>query len=79
MLYLFSDGFADQFGGPDKTKYMIVPFINFLSSLSDLNVTEQKAKLTMELKTWMKNYKQLDDILIVGIRIQEKYGDVDLF
>jgi len=44
-----------------------------------LNVTEQKAKLNMELKTWMKNNKQLDDILIVGIRIQEKYGDVDLF
>jgi len=79
MLYLFSDGFSDQFGGPDKNKYMIVPFINFLSSLSHLNVTEQKAKLNMELKTWMKNNKQLDDILIVGIRIQEKYGDVDLF
>jgi sigma-B regulation protein RsbU (phosphoserine phosphatase) len=79
MLYLFTDGFVDQFGGAANNKYMLKPFINFLTPLSNYNMREQKDRLNQELISWMKNNKQIDDILVVGIRILEKYGDVDLF
>jgi serine phosphatase RsbU (regulator of sigma subunit) len=53
--------------------------MKFLTSISNYNVQEQKERLNQELKNWMKKNKQLDDILVMGIRILEKYGNVDLF
>lgn len=79
MLYLFSDGFVDQIGGDKKRKYMSKPFKKFLLDISQKEVGEQRNLLNQELYTWMGNYDQIDDILVVGIRILDMYGDVDLF
>ena len=68
MLYLFSDGFPDQKGGPDKKKFFYQPFKELLISISQLPVNEQKQKLDETITTWMGEGEQVDDILIMGIR-----------
>lgn len=69
MLYVFSDGFQDQLGGPRDRKYMKRRFYNFLSVLKNLPVDEQTNKLEEEHKAWKQNKEQTDDILIIGMRI----------
>ena len=70
ILYLFSDGFQDQFGGNDKkTKYTIRRFRHFLSEMHEMNMTEQKEMLEKELSYWKNGSKQTDDILVLGLKL----------
>lgn len=69
MLYLFSDGYADQFGGPRGKKFMFRNFKKLLLSIHDKNMTEQQKILDKTLKDWMKGYGQVDDICVMGVRI----------
>jgi serine phosphatase RsbU (regulator of sigma subunit) len=71
VLYLFTDGYIDQFGGPANKKYKIVPFRKLLLKVHRKKMAEQKRELGKELNTWMGNNEQVDDILIIGIRIPE--------
>lgn len=68
-LYLFSDGYADQFGGPKGRKFMYKPFQEMLLRNSSLPMAEQKDLLEAELGKWMEGYEQVDDVLVIGIRI----------
>jgi serine phosphatase RsbU (regulator of sigma subunit)/uncharacterized protein HemY len=68
MLYLFSDGFPDQKGGPDKKKFYYQPFKDVLISISKLSVDEQKQQLDEAIIQWMNGTEQIDDILVMGIR-----------
>jgi serine phosphatase RsbU (regulator of sigma subunit) len=68
MLYLFSDGFPDQKGGPDKKKFFYQPFKDLLVSISNLPVSEQKQQLDEAITQWMNGNEQIDDILVMGIR-----------
>lgn len=70
MIYIFSDGYADQFGGPDGKKYKYKTFKKFLMSISQLPVEEQKEKLIAEYDEWKRDYEQIDDVLVMGVRIQ---------
>jgi len=67
-IYLFTDGFADQFGGPKGKKLMSKKFKEMLSSFQDKNMLEQYKHLENFLKEWKEGYDQVDDILVVGIR-----------
>jgi ligand-binding sensor domain-containing protein/serine phosphatase RsbU (regulator of sigma subunit) len=67
-IYLFTDGFADQFGGPKGKKLMSKNFKEILSSVQDKNMLEQYNHLDNFLKEWKDGYDQVDDILVVGIR-----------
>ena len=69
MIYLFSDGYVDQFGGDKRLKFMPKRFKQVLVSLNSLAMNEQKAKLEETLKNWMGTEKQTDDILVLGIKI----------
>ncbi len=69
MLYLFSDGYADQFGGPKGKKFMRKRFYKTLSEISDKDITEQKLILENTINDWMKQENQIDDILVTGIRL----------
>jgi hypothetical protein len=70
MVYLFSDGFQDQFGGPEGKKYMIKNLKELLLRIHQLPMEEQKHLLEQELLTWQGDqHKQVDDILVVGFRI----------
>jgi ligand-binding sensor domain-containing protein/serine phosphatase RsbU (regulator of sigma subunit) len=67
-MYLFTDGFADQFGGPKGKKLMSKKFKEILSSFQDKNMLEQYKHLEKFLKDWKEGYDQVDDILVVGVR-----------
>jgi len=69
MVYVFSDGYADQFGGDDGRKFLIANFKKLLIDVHTLPVEQQKLKLQQTFFDWMKYENQLDDILVVGIRI----------
>jgi serine phosphatase RsbU (regulator of sigma subunit) len=68
MLYLFTDGFADQKGGIDKRKFYYQPFKELLISIHTLPPEEQKNKLDEAITNWMQATEQIDDILVMGIR-----------
>ena len=69
MLFLFSDGFPDQKGGPDKKKFYYQPFKDLLVEISELPVDEQQLRLDETIIKWMGTGEQIDDILIMGIRV----------
>jgi len=68
-LYLFSDGYADQFGGAKNKKMMVRNFKSLLLSLLDLPMATQKERLAQEFNSWRGSHEQIDDVLIVGIQI----------
>lgn len=66
-IYLFSDGFADQFGGPDGKKYKYSRFKERLLSLNDFPVSNQVDILREDFLKWKGNHEQVDDVLVIGI------------
>jgi serine phosphatase RsbU (regulator of sigma subunit)/HAMP domain-containing protein len=68
-LYLFSDGYADQFGGPKGKKFMVGQFRSFLSQIHKSPMKEQFRTLELTIEQWRGNLEQVDDILVVGFRI----------
>jgi serine phosphatase RsbU (regulator of sigma subunit) len=68
-LYLFSDGYADQFGGLDGKKFMYRRFEELLIEVNKLPMDEQKETLNKRLMKWKGSYDQVDDILVIGIKI----------
>ena len=67
-IYLFSDGFADQFGGEKGKKYKYSQFKEALFKAKDLPIEKQKDFLHKEYRTWRGKYEQTDDILVIGIK-----------
>jgi serine phosphatase RsbU (regulator of sigma subunit) len=68
-IYLFTDGFPDQIGGRKAKKFLVKNFKRLLLSVQNLSMAEQKDKLEEALLTWKTEYEQVDDILVMGIRI----------
>ncbi len=69
MLYIFSDGYADQFGGPDDKKFTTRKFREFLVEIHSSPVARQRELLNEKLEEWMGDNEQVDDILVIGIKI----------
>ena len=69
MVFIFSDGFQDQFGGENKTKFMVGKFKKLLVEIGHLSPEEQKEKLTEAHRNWKGQLPQVDDIVIIGIRV----------
>lgn len=69
MIYMFSDGYADQFGGPENKKFFTKRFEQLLLDISSRSMEEQKEMLKNTLYEWMGNNSQVDDILVIGVRI----------
>jgi len=68
-IYVFTDGYADQFGGEKGKKMMYKPFKNLLLSIQDKNMSEQKKILEKHFKEWKGGLEQVDDVCILGVRI----------
>lgn len=68
MVYLFSDGYCDQFGGPDGKKFKYKQFRKLLSSLADLPTEEQKERAEAEFHSWKGPHRQIDDVTLLGFR-----------
>ena len=69
QLYLFSDGFADQFGGPKGKKFKYKPFKQLIINNCQLTMTEQKEIFEKTFNGWVQGYEQIDDVTIMGIKL----------
>ena len=69
MIYIFSDGYADQFGGPKGKKYMTTKFRKYLASISHHSVEEQHEMLEREFQQWKGDHDQIDDVCVMGVRV----------
>ncbi|MBN2213952.1 MAG: serine/threonine-protein phosphatase [Bacteroidales bacterium] len=70
VIYLFTDGFVDQFGGAMGKKYKYQPFRKLILKIHELPMHKQKEMLLNEFEKWKGSHQQLDDLLIVGFRYQ---------
>jgi serine phosphatase RsbU (regulator of sigma subunit) len=71
MLYLFTDGYTDQFGGKEGRRFSKIRMRELLYEIHQLPLQEQKKILEQNLVNWMRanSGRQIDDILVVGIKI----------
>lgn len=68
-VYLFSDGFADQFGGPKGKKMKYKTFKDELIKVANQSMEQQKAHLNSFFENWMGDNEQIDDVCVIGIRL----------
>ncbi|MGB0523166.1 MAG: two-component regulator propeller domain-containing protein [Flammeovirgaceae bacterium] len=68
-FYMFSDGYVDQFGGPENRKYLIKNFRELLLDIHQFPMAKQQKILTDSLESWRGDYRQIDDILVIGFRL----------
>jgi len=71
MIYMCSDGYADQFGSTDGKKYKSGNVKKLLSEIWDLPICTQKDRLEKEILDWKGERAQVDDILFIGTKIPE--------
>ena len=69
VLYIFSDGFADQFGGPRGKKFMLSNMQKLLRDHVEMPVEEQRNKIYNSFNTWKDRLEQIDDVCVIGIRL----------
>jgi serine phosphatase RsbU (regulator of sigma subunit) len=69
LIYIFSDGYADQFGGPKEKKFQFRQLQEMLLSASTLSAEEQKDKIVKRFHEWKGQQMQMDDVSMIGIRI----------
>ena len=67
-LYLFTDGYADQFGGPKGKKFKYKQLETLLLNISELNINDQKQKLDETFTKWKGPLEQVDDVCVIGLR-----------
>ncbi len=68
-FYVFSDGFQDQFGGEDGSKFKAKRLKDVLASIQDKPMAEQKRILDRTFDEWKGDHEQLDDVILIGVRI----------
>jgi len=68
-IYLFSDGYVDQLGGPLRKTFRVKKFRKLLVEIQDQSMESQKQLLLQNLKDWQGDVEQIDDILVMGIKI----------
>jgi len=71
-IYLFSDGFQDQFGGNENEKYMLSRLHDFFLEQKNQPMEKQLEILKKEFEEWKGNNRQIDDILVMGIKLNNK-------
>jgi serine phosphatase RsbU (regulator of sigma subunit) len=67
-IILFTDGYADQFGGKNGKKFKYKPLKEMIIGMKELSVEEQKKNLNETFETWKGKLEQVDDVLIVGMK-----------
>lgn len=68
ILYIFSDGYVDQFGGNENKKFMYRRFRHLLMTIHSFPVNDQRSILDENIRTWMGANPQIDDILVIGFK-----------
>lgn len=68
-IYMFSDGFQDQFGGEKGKKYKAKPFQKFLISIQGESMEKQHDLINAEFERWCGSEQQIDDVCVIGVRV----------
>ena len=68
-IYIFSDGYVDQFGGEKEKKFKAKAFRKLLLSIQDQVMEEQKKSIDEAFETWKGDLEQIDDVCVIGIRV----------
>lgn len=68
-LYLYTDGYADQFGGTKGKKFKYKQLNDLLLHLKDTSLNNQRIELEQAFANWKGNHEQVDDVLVIGIKI----------
>jgi len=68
-MYLFSDGYVDQLGGTGRKTFRVVHFRKLLAGIMEKDMQEQKGILLQKHLEWKGEVDQIDDILVLGIRL----------
>ena len=66
---MFSDGYVDQFGGPEGKKFKNKKFKQLLIDIQDENMQTQKEILNKTITEWRGEYEQIDDIVVLGFKV----------
>ena len=69
MIYTFTDGYGDQFGGPDGKKFMHKQLRNIFVEIAGLPVDEQREVINQRFENWKGGLEQVDDVLVIGVRV----------
>lgn len=69
LFYMSSDGFADQMGGPGNKRFKTANFKNLLLSVHQNSMEDQLKQIEEAFENWKGNYRQMDDVLVIGFRI----------
>ena len=69
IIYIFTDGYIDQFGGSNSRKFKLAPFKDLLISIKEKPMKEQKQILEQKFSDWRGSHEQIDDVLVMGIKI----------
>ncbi len=68
-IYIFSDGYVDQFGGERGKKFKSKAFRELLLSIQDKDMEEQKKSIDETFETWIGDLEQIDDVCVIGVRV----------
>jgi len=68
-IYIFSDGYVDQFGGEKGKKFKTKALRELLLSIQDKSMTEQEQLIDKAFETWRGKHEQVDDVCVIGVRI----------
>lgn len=68
-FYIFTDGYADQFGGPKGKKYMLKNLQRTFEEIQSSPLATQMSKIDESLENWKEGYDQVDDVLVIGFKI----------
>jgi serine phosphatase RsbU (regulator of sigma subunit) len=66
---MFTDGYADQFGGPNGKKFNNKQLKEKLLSVKDLSMAQQKLAIDETFEAWKGKFEQVDDVCVIGIKI----------
>ena len=69
FLYLYTDGYPDQFGGPNGKKFKSKQLNELLLAIFNLSLTQQSDLLNNKLENWKGNLEQVDDVCVIGIKL----------
>jgi serine phosphatase RsbU (regulator of sigma subunit) len=69
QIFICSDGYADQFGGPTGKKFMVGNFRKLLLKIAELDSQLQKEELNKTLVSWQGEQEQVDDVLVIGVKV----------
>lgn len=69
IIYIFSDGYVDQFGGEKGKKLKAKSFKSLLLSLAPMSLNDQLKQIDSNFETWKGEFEQLDDVCVIGVRV----------